>query len=200
MLIKYKQIFAGFAVACCFYFTACDSGSKKLPPVVSFDSAVAEKVAADTSSGHLSFWQSLPRPAGFVNDFERIYTDSQRVQLESILSNYEIKTTTEISLVTIPAYATPTEQFDSLALHIARTWGVGKKGKNNGVVIAISSEYHRMKICNGLGIEKIVTDADTKKIIEQSFIPGFKAGNYYGGTIEGIAAYIAKLNLKTGVK
>lgn len=199
MLKKYQQILTAFAILCCFCFTACDSNSKKLPPVVSFDSAVAEKAAAVNVPR--SFWDSLPvRPLGFVSDFEKIYTDSQRVQLESILANYEIKTTTEICLVTIPAYSTPAERFDSLAFRIAKTWGVGKKGKNNGVVIAISAEHHRMKICNGLGIEKIISDADTKKIIDQSFVPGFKAGNYYEGTINGIAAYIAELNLKTGVK
>lgn len=81
-------------------------------------------------------------------------------------------------------------------LRLANTWGVGKKEKNNGVTICISKGYRRMRICNGYGIEKVLSDAETKAIVDRDFIPSFKAGDYYKGTLMGLEAIMARLDAK----
>jgi uncharacterized protein len=60
------------------------------------------------------------------------------------------------------------------------------KRKNNGIVIGISRGYRKMRIQNGKGIESVLTDEETKKIIDTSFIPHFREGKYYEGTINGL--------------
>jgi uncharacterized protein len=101
-------------------------------------------------------------------------------------------TTIEIAIVTLDTSCTTAEAFNDLALHIANTWGVGKKDKNNGVTICISKGYRKIRICNGYGIEKLINDAETKQIVDSYFIAAFKKGDYYNGTLEGLLAIMAK--------
>ena len=76
--------------------------------------------------------------------------------------------------------------------------GVGEKDKNNGVVIGVSKGYKQMRIQNAFGIEKILSDDETKQIIETDFIPHYKAGAYFKGTYAGLMAlmYILKERYK----
>jgi len=142
------------------------------------------------------FRDSPPKATGWTTDMERLFTDAQKLHLDSLIRDYEKKTTVEIAIVTLDTNATSTDKFDDLALHISNTWGVGKKDKNNGVTICISKGYRRMRICNGYGIEKILSDDETKDIVDNDFIPSFKAGDYYKGTLLGLAAIMAKLDAK----
>ena len=129
---------------------------------------------------------SLPAPIGYVNDFEGLYTKEQSAFLQKLIAEFEDATTIQIALVTIPASFTKQESFDEYTLQLARTWGVGHKDKNNGILIAISKVYRYMRIQNGYGIEKLLTNEETKRIVDDFFVPAFKEANYYSGTLNGI--------------
>jgi uncharacterized membrane protein YgcG len=136
----------------------------------------------------LTLPENLPKPTGWVNDFENIFTVAQEQTLNSLITEYEKETTIEISVITIPVSATEMERIDELTLFIANKWGIGKKEKNNGILIGISKGYRKIRINNGLGIEKRITDHQTKEIIERIMIPSFKADDYYKGLFDGIQA------------
>lgn len=76
---------------------------------------------------------------------------------------------------------------------IANNWGVGKKGKNNGILIGISTGLRTIRIQNGYGIEAKLTDAETNKIIEDIILPKFKNGNFFEGTKSGLLALMQKV-------
>lgn len=133
-----------------------------------------------------NYWENLPKPTGWVNDFENIFTEKEEKTLDSLITEYEKRTTTEITVITIPTSATDKDRFDELTLLIANKWGVGKKEKNNGVLIGISKGHRKMRIQNGYGIEKLITDNQTKQIIDQTFFPSFKADAYFKGVFDGI--------------
>ncbi|OYU94163.1 MAG: hypothetical protein CFE21_17185 [Bacteroidetes bacterium B1(2017)] len=139
-------------------------------------------------------WTSIPKPIGWVNDYENIFTAAEIKSLDSLIGSYEKKTSIEIAVVTVPLEACTREEFDSLMLKLAQTWGVGKKGKNNGIVIGISKEHRKIRIENGLGIEMKLSDAQTKEIIDKILIPNFRAGHYYLGIAEGIQEIKRKLD------
>lgn len=145
-----------------------------------------------TKSG--DYWSNLPQPTGWVNDFDHLYTKAQKKTLDSLIANYEQKTSVEISLVTIPVTATDKEHFEDLTLHMAQTWAVGKKDKSNGILIGISKEYRIIRIQNGLGIEKLISDNQTKEIIDSYFIPHFKKGDFFKGSYDGLIAIIKTLD------
>jgi uncharacterized protein len=147
-----------------------------------------------------SFLVISSKPAGYVNDYARLYFKNEIRNIENIIKAYEKKTTVEIALVTIDTKFVGKENFDSLANHLLNSWGVGKKVKNNGILILICKQYRKMRISNGYGIEKILTDAETKLIIDKSFIPYFKKDEYYTGTINGLKKIMSILNSKLKLK
>ncbi|MCI9846496.1 TPM domain-containing protein [Flavobacterium pectinovorum] len=142
------------------------------------------------------YWNNLPKAKGWINDYERVFSEAEERKLDSVVSRFERETSVEIVIVTIDTIKIAKETFDNLSLHIAKKWAIGKKGKDNGILIALSKGYKRIRIQNGNGITKIISDEQTKEIIEQDFIPEFKKGNYYKGVLDGINKLIEVLKLK----
>ncbi len=143
-----------------------------------------------------SFWDHLPEPIGLVNDFERIFSDEQERSLKNTISNFKAETGIQIVILSLDSACTSKDKFDALALHIFNTWGIGEKGKDNGVLITISRGHRIMRITNGYGIERILSNEETKTIIDTYFIPDFKKGEYYKGTLTGLRELMKLLNLK----
>jgi uncharacterized protein len=71
--------------------------------------------------------------------------------------------------------------------------GVGRKEINDGMLIGISGSLRSIRIHNGYGIEKILSDEETRHFLDSLFIPAFKQGDFYGGTNRGINAIIKTL-------
>lgn len=150
----------------------------------------ANQVAPDTIKADTGY---LPKPTGYVNDYTHLFTTEQGRTLDSLISNYEKRTTTEIAVVTLDSSMVGQRNFELYTLDLARTWGVGKKEKNNGVLIVIAPYMRRIRIDNGLGTEKILSDNETKAIIDSIFVPNFKNGKFYEGTQQGLLAIMKKL-------
>jgi uncharacterized protein len=140
-----------------------------------------------------SLARNIPQAKGYINDFANLFTNYEMTVLDSLVSTYEKSTTVEIGVATVTSAMVKESDFEDYTLVMLRTWGIGKIEKNNGILIAISPDLKRMRIQNGYGIEKVLSDTETKEIIENSFIPRFKEGKYFEGTKEGILAIINKL-------
>jgi uncharacterized protein len=81
-------------------------------------------------------------------------------------------------------------------LHIAKTWGIGKKNKDNGILILISKGHKKIRIENGTGTEKIINEKETSEMIENYFIAEFRKNKFYDGTLNGLKAIIKLLKSK----
>ena len=136
---------------------------------------------------------SLPRPVGYVNDFEKIFSVTQVKYLDSLMGDFDHKTTNQFAVITVDTSMVSKEDFDGYVLKIAKAWGVGQKKKDNGIVIGFSRAYRKIRIENGYGIEKIISDADTKAILDSAILPYFKKGEYFEGTLEGLKTIMARL-------
>jgi len=132
------------------------------------------------------FPQKFPeplQPPRLVNDFVNFLNPQERNALEQKLSGFEQQTSTQISIVTIKS----TEGYDigDYAVRLAEKWGIGQKGKNNGILILVKpkskGEKGEINISPGYGLEGVVPDAIAKRIIEQEIIPDFKVGENYKG-------------------
>ncbi len=139
---------------------------------------------------------SIPHITNWTIDYGYLFTTEQRKILDSIISEFEQASTIEICIFTLDSTMTTKEGFEDFILHIGNTFGVGKKEKNNGIVIGISQSLRKIRISNGYGIEKILSDSETKHIIDTGFIPFFKESDYYGGTLNGLKHLIAELDKK----
>lgn len=134
----------------------------------------------------------FPKPIGFINDFENILTEEEEKELTTIIKKHESKTTDQIAIVTLTSIE-PYENIDDYSFDLANYWGVGQKDKNNGILIALGKNLRAIRIQNGIGIEKRLTDSETKKIIDELMIPEFKQNNYFVGLKKGVEAIINEL-------
>jgi uncharacterized protein len=129
-----------------------------------------------------------PNPPRLVNDFANLLSEDQKQALESKLTAYNDSTSSQIAIVTI----TELGEYDAgdYAQRLAEKWGIGQKGKNNGILIFVSTEPHRIQIKTGYGMEGTVPDAMAKRIIENYMKPAFKNNDYYQGLDQGTSVII----------
>ncbi|HEY4150818.1 MAG TPA: TPM domain-containing protein, partial [Chitinophagaceae bacterium] len=118
-------------------------------------------------------------PPRLVNDFAHVLTDDQAQTLENKLKAYNDSTSSEITIVTVET--TGNYEVEEYALKILRTWGVGTKKNNNGIVILAAINDHRMRIEVGDGLEGAIPDITASSIIQNDMAPNFRADNYYRG-------------------
>jgi len=124
-----------------------------------------------------------PNPPRLVNDFTGTLSAGEINQLEQKLVYFNDSTSTQIVVVLVPSLQ-GYEKYD-FAQRLGEKWGVGQKGKNNGIIVLvkpkISSERGEAFISPGYGLEAVVPDAICKRIVENEMIPYFNKGDYAGG-------------------
>ena len=123
----------------------------------------------------------------WVLDFEHVLTPAQITSLDSMYKAHEKITTNEIALVTIPEYGTDST-LERFALNFGNKYGIGKKEKNNGVLIVFTNAIRQTRISTGYGTEKVLKDEIAKKIIDSVMIPYFKNDRIFEGLWEGSKA------------
>lgn len=132
----------------------------------------------------------LPKSRGWVSDYQDLFSDMQEAFLDSVIVKHERETTNEIVIVTIDRPDLDTNNFETFVTMLFNYWEVGKKETNNGVMICILPRLRRIRIQTGPGIEKIMTDEETKAIIDDWIVPEFKEGGFFKGTKIGLIAII----------
>ncbi len=140
----------------------------------------------------------FPKPAGWVSDYAGAMDEASRGKTEAVIRELEQKTSAEIAVVTIRKLEGGT--VESYAAGLLSAWGVGKKGKDNGVLILAAIEDRRMRIEAGYGLEGILTDGKTGAILDRYVVPQFKAGNYGEGLFQGTLAVASVIAKDAGVE
>jgi uncharacterized protein len=129
-----------------------------------------------------------PSPPKLVNDFTNTLTQEQIAALEAKLVAYDDSTSNQVAVVIIPT--TGDYSVEEVGLEIIRRWGVGNKDKNNGIILLVAKDDHKLRIEVGYGLEGAVPDITAKSIIDNDITPNFKEGNYYRGLDEGTNSII----------
>jgi uncharacterized protein len=109
-------------------------------------------------------------------------------QLENNLKAYEDSTSNQIAILIIQSL--DGEVLEEYSLRVAEKWKLGQKGKDNGVLLLISVDDHKMRIEVGQGLEGVLTDALSNRIIRNEIAPAFRRGEFDAGVIAGIDGII----------
>ncbi len=121
----------------------------------------------------------VPTNDGFVTDVAGLLNSAEKKALEGELAAYRQSTSNEIAFVTVKSLNG--DPIEDAALAIGRKWGIGQKGKDNGIVILIASDDREARIEVGYGLEGVVPDIVAKGIIDTDLTPAFRQADYYGG-------------------
>lgn len=148
----------------------------------------------------LAFWAigiaqaapSFPPLTGRVVDLAGMLDDGQRRQLEEELAVHEQATTNQVVVVTVPDLGG--YDIESYGYQLGRHWGIGQKGRDNGVLLIVAQQERRVRIEVGYGLEGALTDAVSANIIHAVILPSFKRGDFAGGIQRGTAALLQAID------
>ena len=118
-------------------------------------------------------------PEGFVNDFAGLLNQEEKIAIETKLDSFEKESSNEIAIVTIASLEG--DSIENFAVKLFEEWGIGKKDKDNGVLVLIAKEDRQMRIEVGYGLEGSLTDAQSYWIIKNVMTPAFVSDDFYSG-------------------
>ena len=136
---------------------------------------------------------TFPALTGRVVDDAHVLSADTQAQLTQKLADLESRTGRQLVVVTLPSL-----QGDDIAdygYQLGRTWQIGQKGQNNGVLFIVVPSERKVRIEVGYGLEPILTDALSNVILQERVLPKFRAGDIPGGVVDGTNAIIDQLQL-----
>ena len=132
-----------------------------------------------------------PALTGRVVDQAGILSPAVKAELETALAAHENNTTNQVVVVTLESLNGA--NIEEYSLELGRRWGIGQKGKDNGVLLVVAPNDKQIRIEVGYGLEGILTDALSSNIINYYIIPEFKKGDIQNGIKIGTQKIIALL-------
>lgn len=147
---------------------------------------IGANIFAQNSFDAKSLLQPQKGKQTLVNDFSGTLTEDQKQTLEQKLVTFNDSTSTQIAVVIIPDLSG--YEISDYSTQLGRAWGVGGKEFNNGVVLLISKNDHKINIATGYGVEGALPDITCKHIISEVIAPDFKGNDFYRGIDEGTNA------------
>jgi uncharacterized protein len=131
-----------------------------------------------------------PSPTAYFNDYANVVSPATVSQLNQTLEDFERQTSEQIVVAVFPKMQSDSS-VDDYCVRVFRAWGVGDKDKNNGAVLFVFVQDHRMFLQTGYGLEGVLPDALCKRIIDEQIAPRFKTGDFDGGLTAGVQSILA---------
>ncbi len=128
-----------------------------------------------------------PPPAHYFNDYAGAVSSGTVADLDAQLTQFERDTSNQIVVAIYPQMQSDSS-IEDYTVRVAQKWGVGQKGKKNGVVLFVFTQDRQVNIEVGYGLEAVLPDATCHQIIENEIKPYFRAGNYDDGMRAAVTA------------
>jgi uncharacterized protein len=137
--------------------------------------------------------QTFPKLTGRVVDQADLLDPAQEEALTAKLAALETQSQRQFVVATI----SDLEGYDDsdYGYRLGRAWGIGDKERNDGLLLLVAPNDRKVRIEVGYGLEGIVPDALSHRIIQDKIIPRFKANDYPGGINAGVDSIITQLQL-----
>ena len=152
--------------------------------------ALAQAPAWEAGSDGL---RPIPPLTSRVTDLTSTLAEPDRARIESRLAAFESATGAQIAVLLVPT--SQPEPIEAYAIRIADAWKVGRKGRDDGVLMLVAKDDRRVRLEVGYGLEGLITDAVARRVIADDIAPRFREGRYAAGIeagIERIAGIVQK--------
>jgi uncharacterized protein len=137
-------------------------------------------------------------PHTYVVDLAGIIPGNYQAQLNSYLRELEVKTSAQAIVLTIRSL--DGDDINDFTQRTFEKWKLGKKGKDNGLLIVISLKDRKYRFHTGYGMEGVLPDSLLGSIGREYFVPNFKKGDYGAGIYSGTMACIQTIAKAQGVE
>ena len=127
---------------------------------------------------------AVPKLTARVTDLTGTLDSSQRTALESKLAAFEAKKGSQIAVLIVAT--TRPETIEQYSIRVVDQWKLGRKGIDDGALLVVAKDDHRLRIEVGRGLEGVIPDAVANRIVNEDITPRFKEGNFYAGITAGV--------------
>jgi uncharacterized protein len=128
--------------------------------------------------------QPIPKLTARVTDLTGTLSADQQTALEQKLAAFQAAKGSQLSVLIVPT--TQPEEIEQYSIRVVEQWKLGRKGVDDGALLIIAKNDRRVRIEVGQGLEGVLTDALSNRIIDETITPDFRTGNFYGGIDAGL--------------
>ena len=126
----------------------------------------------------------VPKLEARVTDQTGTLTAGQQAELDQKLAAFEQRKGTQIALLVVPT--TKPEAIEQYSIRVVEAWKLGREKPDDGVLLLVALQDRTMRIEVGYGLEGVLTDAASRRIIADTITPLFRQGDYFGGVSAGL--------------
>jgi uncharacterized protein len=127
---------------------------------------------------------AVPPLSGRVVDQTGTLTSGEIASLTQTLKDLETRKGSQIAVLIVPT--TDQESIEQFSIRVAEAWKIGRKKIDDGALLVVAKNDRHLRIEVGYGLEGALTDATTKRIIDEDITPKFKSGDFAGGISAGV--------------
>jgi uncharacterized protein len=133
--------------------------------------------------------QPIPKLTARVTDLTGTLTAEQQTALEQKLAAFEAAKGSQLAVLIVPS--THPEEIEQYSIRVVDAWKLGRgtvggKKVDDGALLLVAKDDHRVRIEVGYGLEGVLTDAMSNRIISETIAPAFREGNFYEGIDGGL--------------
>ena len=135
---------------------------------------------------------AVPPLTGRVIDLTDTLTADQIATQSERLKDLQTRKGSQVVVLIVPT--TQPETIEQYSLRVAETWKVGRRKIDDGALLVVAKNDHRLRIEVGYGFEGALTDVTARRIIDEAIVPRFKSGDFAGGIDAGITRIIGVID------
>jgi uncharacterized protein len=127
---------------------------------------------------------AVPKLTGRVVDLTGTLTAAESDDIAGRLKAFEQAKGAQVAVLIVPSIGP--EPIEDFALRVTDSWKLGRAGVDDGVLFVIAKQERKMRIQTGRGVQGVLTDALSKRIIAERVSPRFRTGDFHGGILVGV--------------
>jgi uncharacterized protein len=131
---------------------------------------------------------AIPSLRAHITDLTGLLTSQQKDALERELTAFEAAKGSQIAVLILPT--TKPEAIEQYSMRVVEQWKLGRKSVDDGVLLLVALQDRSLRIEVGYGLEGVLTDATSKRIITEIITPHFRDGDFYAGLQAGIESIV----------
>jgi uncharacterized protein len=135
---------------------------------------------------------AVPPLSGRVVDQTGTLSSGDIASLTQTLKNFETRKGSQIAVLIVPT--TQPETIEQYSIRVAEAWKIGRKKIDDGALLVVAKDDHKLRIEVGYGLEGALNDVTTKRIIDEVITPKFRSGDFAGGISAGLTRIIGVID------
>src|SRR5580693_25483 len=132
---------------------------------------------------------AVPPLTGRVVDQTATLSSGDIASLTQTLKDLQARKGSQIAVLIVPT--TAPEAIEQYSIRVAEAWKIGRKKIDDGAILLVAKDDHKLRIEVGYGLEGALTDVTARRIIDEVITPKFRSGDFAGGISDGVDRIMA---------